>query len=127
MKRSPIMRNLARSIRVAHYCERNHISTREGLERVAAVEERVERRRTSRREFLVEGLGKLAVVGALGAAVGRATADLDEVPAKPVGARPSTGAMRRKSIGPGRTCVVMTTLHPAALTDRGLVPELDAS
>ena len=70
MKRSPIMRNLARSIRVAHYCERNHISTREGLERVAAVEERVERRRTSRREFLVEGLGKLAVVGALGAAVG---------------------------------------------------------
>ena len=65
MSRSILFKNLARSIRIAHYCEENNISTNEGLERVADLEARLAKRRASRREFLAN-MGKLAVVGAIG-------------------------------------------------------------
>ena len=65
MSRSLLFRNLARAIRIAHYCEENKISTGEGLERVAALEARVAKRRASRREFLTN-MGKLAVAGTIG-------------------------------------------------------------
>lgn len=65
MGRSLLYRNLARAIRIAHFCEDNKISTSEGLELVAELEYRVAKLRASRREFLAS-LGKLAVVGAIG-------------------------------------------------------------
>src|SRR3972149_8853787 len=65
MSRSILFKSLARSIRIAHYCEENNISTKEGLERVADLEARLAKRRASRREFLAN-MGKLAVVGAIG-------------------------------------------------------------
>jgi len=68
MSRSILFKNLARSIRIAHYCEENNISTKEGLERVADLEARLAKRRASRREFLAN-MGKLAVVGAIGSVV----------------------------------------------------------
>ncbi len=65
MSRSLLFKNLARSIRIAHYCEENNISTREGLELIADLESRLAKRRASRREFL-SNMGKLAVAGAIG-------------------------------------------------------------
>lgn len=65
MSRSLFFRNLARAIRIAHFCEDNKISTIEGLERVTELEYRTAKRRASRREFLAN-MGKLAVVGAIG-------------------------------------------------------------
>src|SRR3990170_4852427 len=65
MSRSILFKSLARSIRIAHYCEENNISTKEGLERVADLEARLAKRRASRREFLGT-MGKLAVAGAIG-------------------------------------------------------------
>src|SRR5262249_4350440 len=65
MSRSLSFRSLARAIRIAHYCEENNISTSEGLERAADIENRTDVRRASRREFLAN-TGKLAVVGAVG-------------------------------------------------------------
>jgi len=52
MSRLPLMGNLARVIRSAHYCKANRISSREGLERVAAIEARAAEWRSSRRKFL---------------------------------------------------------------------------
>jgi len=65
MSRSLSFRNLARAIRIAHYCEENNISTSEGLERAAGIEAHTDARRASRREFLAN-TGKLAVAGAVG-------------------------------------------------------------
>jgi monoamine oxidase len=65
MSRSLPFRNLARAIRIAHYCEESKISTSEGLERAAEIEARTDARRDSRREFLAN-TGKLAMVGAVG-------------------------------------------------------------
>jgi monoamine oxidase len=68
MSRLPLMGNLARVIRIAHYCEANRISSRESLERVAAIEARAAEWRSSRREFLA-GIGKVAAMGVAGYAV----------------------------------------------------------
>jgi monoamine oxidase len=65
MSRSLSFRNLARAIRIAHYCEENDISTSEGLERAADIEAHTDARRASRREFLAN-TGKLAAAGAVG-------------------------------------------------------------
>src|SRR3990170_140394 len=81
MSRSILFKSLARSIRIAHYCEENNISTKEGLERVADLEARLAKRRASRREFLAN-MGKLAVVGAIGSVVW---------PLRPVFAAPKSG------------------------------------
>ena len=62
MSRSPLFGNLARAMRIALYCEKHNISTSQGLEQLAALEERVARWRESRREFLT-----LSTVDALGA------------------------------------------------------------
>jgi len=58
---------LARTIRIARFCDQHGLATREGLERAAALE--AVDRRTSRREFLA-GAAKLGVVGAIGAVAG---------------------------------------------------------
>jgi monoamine oxidase len=65
MSRSPSFRNLARTIRIACYCEENNISTSEGLQQAAALEAGAAARRISRREF-VANMGKLTVVGGIG-------------------------------------------------------------
>jgi len=65
MSRSLFFRNLSRAIRIAHFCEDNKISTKEGLERVAELEYQAAKRKANRREFLAN-MGKLAVVGAIG-------------------------------------------------------------
>ena len=81
MTRSAAFQRLTRSLRVARFCDRHGLSTREGLEQVAALEAR--HRGTSRREVLA-GATRLAALGALGAAagpVGRALA----VPRPPSG------------------------------------------
>ncbi|HEX3034643.1 MAG TPA: FAD-dependent oxidoreductase [Thermodesulfobacteriota bacterium] len=65
MSRSLLFRNLARAMRIDHFCEDNKISTNEGLERVAELEVQATKRRATRREFL-ESMGKAALVGAMG-------------------------------------------------------------
>ncbi len=65
MSRSPLFKKLARSIRIAHFCEDNKISTGEGIERIAEMEEKWQNLRNTRREFL-SGMGKLALAGAVG-------------------------------------------------------------
>src|SRR5262245_57383832 len=52
MSHSLSFRNLARAIRIAHYCEENSISTSEGIERAANMETHTAARRSTRREFL---------------------------------------------------------------------------
>ncbi|MGH7801961.1 MAG: flavin monoamine oxidase family protein [Thermodesulfobacteriota bacterium] len=65
MIRSILFKKLARTIRIAHYCEENNIPTSEGIERIADLELRLAKRRASRRDFLGT-MGKLAVAGAIG-------------------------------------------------------------
>jgi monoamine oxidase len=65
MTRSSSFRNIARAIRIARYCEDNDVSTREGLQRAAALESCAAARRINRREFLAN-MGKLAVVSGVG-------------------------------------------------------------
>jgi monoamine oxidase len=50
MSRSLLMQNLVRAMRIAHFCEGHHIATREGLERVAAIEARAAKWRSTRQE-----------------------------------------------------------------------------
>ena len=68
MARSGAFQSLARTIRIARFCDRYGLSTNEGLERAAALEAAA-MERGSRREFLA-GAAKLAALGALGAAAG---------------------------------------------------------
>ncbi len=68
MARSAAFQSLARTIRIARFCERHGLSTSEGLERAAALEAVVERG-ASRRELLA-GAAKLAALGAIGAVAG---------------------------------------------------------
>src|SRR5262249_56833192 len=67
MARSAAFQRLARTIRIARFCDRHGLATGEGLER-AALE--AEARRASRREFLA-GAAKLGMAGAIGAVAGR--------------------------------------------------------
>jgi monoamine oxidase len=67
MARSAAFQSLARTIRIARFCDRHGLATREGLERAAAPE--AVDRGASRREFLA-GAAKLGVVGAIGAVAG---------------------------------------------------------
>jgi len=62
MSRSPLFGNLARAMRIALYCEKNNISTSQGMEQLAALEARVDRWRVKRRDFLA-----LTAVSAFGA------------------------------------------------------------
>ena len=68
MARSAAFQSLARTIRIARFCDRHGLSTNEGLERAAALEAAAVER-GSRREFLA-GAAKLAALGAIGAAAG---------------------------------------------------------
>jgi monoamine oxidase len=86
MSRSLFFKNLSRAIRIAHFCEDNKISTREGLERVAELEHRTTKRKASRREFLAN-MGKLAMVGTIGSVAG----SLPTLAAKPTGPDVSIG------------------------------------
>lgn len=62
MSRSPLFGSLARAMRIALYCEKNNISTSQGMEQLAALEARVTRWRVKRRDFLA-----LTTVSAFGA------------------------------------------------------------
>ena len=64
MARSVAFQSLARIIRIARFCDRHGLATREGIEHAAALE--AVARGASRREFLA-GAAKLGVVGAVGA------------------------------------------------------------
>jgi monoamine oxidase len=73
---APFLNDLARILRIARYCEKEGISTREALDRAAAAEASVVGRRTSRRAYLA-GTGKLIAAGAaasIAAPIGRAFA-----------------------------------------------------
>ncbi len=63
MSRSLLFSQLARTIRMAHYCQEHNISTSVGAERIVSLEALRSAQHKSRREFLVH-MGKLAVVGA---------------------------------------------------------------
>jgi monoamine oxidase len=67
MSRSSLF-GFLRAMRIAHYCEKNKISTSQGLEQIAALEARVARSRLMRREFLMlSGVSAFAAVsGKLG-------------------------------------------------------------
>jgi monoamine oxidase len=67
MARSAAFQTLARTMRIARFCDRHGLSTREGLERAAALE--AVDRGASRREFLTEA-AKLAALGGIGAVAG---------------------------------------------------------
>lgn len=62
MGRSPLFSNLARTMRIALYCEREQITTEEGMQRVAAMEEQAAQRRISRRDFLAD-MSRFAAAG----------------------------------------------------------------
>src|SRR5439155_25138516 len=64
MGRSMLFDNLARAMRIALFCEKEKISTSEGLERVEEAEYKAARLRASRREFMAN-MGKFAAAGAL--------------------------------------------------------------
>lgn len=63
MSHSPLFDKLARAIRIALFCENNRISTSQGLEWLAAMEETVYHQRLRRRELLT--LGALGTFGAI--------------------------------------------------------------
>lgn len=65
MSRSPLFEKLARSIRIAHFCDVKKISTSEGIERISELEVKASKLRSTRREFLAS-MGRLALVGAVG-------------------------------------------------------------
>jgi monoamine oxidase len=67
MARSGAFQRLARTVRIASFCDRHGLSTNEGLEHAAALE--VAERGASRREFLA-GAAKLATLGAIGTVAG---------------------------------------------------------
>jgi monoamine oxidase len=69
MARSGAFQRLARTIRIARFCDRHGLSTNEGLERAAALEAAAVERGASRREFLA-GAAKLAALGTIGAVAG---------------------------------------------------------
>lgn len=66
MSRSPLFGNFARAMRIALHCEKQHISTSQGLEHLATLESRVARWRANRREFLA-----LTAVSTIGAVAGQ--------------------------------------------------------
>ncbi|HKA01916.1 MAG TPA: hypothetical protein VKE70_35645 [Candidatus Solibacter sp.] len=67
MARSAAFERFARTIRIARFCDRHGLATREELERAAALE--AVDRGAGRREFLA-GAAKLGVVEAIGAVAG---------------------------------------------------------
>ncbi|MGH2398963.1 MAG: FAD-dependent oxidoreductase, partial [bacterium] len=64
MSRTPVLRRLQRSIRIAHFAERLNLPTQEAIDLVATAEAQAETRRLSRRELLAHG-ARLAGTGIL--------------------------------------------------------------
>lgn len=71
MSHTPLFQNLVRAFRVALYCEKEKISTAEGLERIAEAEDQAAKHHVKRREFLAN-IGRVAVAGAFASATGPA-------------------------------------------------------
>ena len=65
MARSAAFQSVARLIRIARFCDRHGLSTREGLERAAAAEAATVEHGTGRREFLARA-ARLTTLGAIG-------------------------------------------------------------
>src|SRR4030095_8884140 len=65
MARSSAFQSMARLIRIARFCDRHGLSTREGLERRGAAEAATVERGAGRREFLA-GAARLTALGAIG-------------------------------------------------------------
>ena len=76
MARSAAFQSLVRTLRIARFCDRHALRTREGLEYVAALEAASVERGASRRGFLAGAakVGALGAIGALAGPVGRARA-----------------------------------------------------
>nr|WP_290225931.1 FAD-dependent oxidoreductase [Trichocoleus desertorum] len=83
MSHSPLFDNLARTIRVALFCKRQRISTSQGLEWLATIEEAADRQRLRRRELLA--LGGLGIAGAIASHMGRVNAAPKPKPSANVG------------------------------------------
>ncbi|HEU4798122.1 MAG TPA: hypothetical protein VFT63_04285, partial [bacterium] len=64
MSRTPLLRRLQRSIRIAHFSERLNLPTHDALELVAEAERRAATQRLTRRDLLAAG-AKIAGTGIL--------------------------------------------------------------
>ncbi len=62
MSHSPLFNKLLHTIRTACFCEKNHISTAEGIERISALENVQYRRLVKRRKFIGD-MGKFTLLG----------------------------------------------------------------
>jgi monoamine oxidase len=60
MSRSELFRKLAQTVQIAKYCQKHHICTSEGIERICAFEDMMSAQRIRRREFLAS-MGKVAL------------------------------------------------------------------
>jgi len=108
MARSAVFQTLARALRVARFCDRVGLPTREGLDQAAALE-RATRAGTSRRQFLADA-SRLAALGTLGAV----TAPLDSALARP---RPPSGEVAIVGAGlAGLACGVELQRHGVVAT-----------
>jgi monoamine oxidase len=90
MARSTVFHRLARIIRIASFCDRHGLPTREGLERAVALDAAAAEHGASRREFLA-GATRLAALGAIGA-VGGPSGRAFAVPRPPSGSVAIVGA-----------------------------------
>src|SRR5262249_37508630 len=110
------LHRFSRTVRIAWFAERNRLSTREALERVAEVQGEAERRRT-RREFLGD-VTRIEAAGALASAAG----PLDSASAKPRSGNGSIPSIAIVGAGlAGLTCAdrlraagVLATVYEAA-------------
>lgn len=77
MSRSPLFSKLARTIATANFCDKNHISSRDGI---SVLKSEMLLRRHSRQEFLTD-VGKFAL---LGGAIGVGSGSFRSVVAVPI-------------------------------------------
>ena len=92
MARSKVFANLVRLTRIADYCEKRNMSTKEGCERAAASERQRAGLRGSRRKFL-QSMASLAAIGSVANVAGA----LGEV----LGAQPSGSDVKIGIVGAG--------------------------
>ena len=136
MGRTPLFNDVTRALRIARFCEDNHLSTSEGLERVRDVEIQAGAYRQSRREWLTT-VAKAGAAGAA-AAVLSPTQRLLAVPRNPSvdvgivgagiaglacadaladsGVRP---AVYEAGTGVGGRCVSLRNFFPGQIAERG--------
>jgi monoamine oxidase len=70
MARSAALRRLARTLRIARFCDDHRLPTREGVERAAALDAVARDLRSARRRDFLGSTARLAALGALGTVAG---------------------------------------------------------